>query len=286
MRFAVALALLSSACVTTGTYNAKVKELEDRNTQTEQQAKAQDDAAKKQIADLQKQVADLQAKLDDTSKKLADTQQKLDAANAARDDLSKKLDASVQKLTGEKGQIFQQLAAAKAQLDELNRQKAAAEARAATFHELARKLRAMTDAGTLQVQIRDGRMLIALPNDVLFDSGRATLKAEGKDAIAKVTEVLKSFPDRKFQVAGFTDDVPIHTARFPSNWELSTERAVDVTRFMIEKGLAPAQLAAVGYGEFAPVVPNDTPEHKAQNRRIEIALQPNLSELPPMDDVK
>jgi chemotaxis protein MotB len=86
-------------------------------------------------------------------------------------------------------------------------------------------------------------------------------------------------------VAGHTDDKAIHTARFPSNWELSTERAVTVARFLISKGMKPESLGAVGYGEFDPLVANDSDEHRAQNRRIEIQLQPNLSELPSMEGV-
>ena len=86
----------------------------------------------------------------------------------------------------------------------------------------------MIDAGQLKVVIRDGRMLIALPNDVLFDSGKTDIKPDGQAALAKVAQVLATIADRNFLVAGHTDDVPIHTARFPSNWELSTARAVEV----------------------------------------------------------
>jgi chemotaxis protein MotB len=78
--------------------------------------------------------------------------------------------------------------------------------------------------------------------------------------------------------------VPIKTELFPSNWELSTRRAVEVVHFLVAQGMAPKVLAAAGYGEFDPVAANDTPEHRAQNRRIEIVLQPNLSDLPPLDD--
>jgi len=272
-------ALFGSACVTTGTHNEKMAELNKRNDETKKQAEEQDQQNKARIAELEKQ--------------LADTQAKLAEAGAARDELSKKLDAAMQAHTGERSQLFQQVEAARKELDaagkqleELKRAKAAAEQRAATYQSLTKKLRAMTDAGQLKVKIREGRMIIALPNDVLFDSGKAQLKKEGKDALAQLAGVLKSFNDRKFQVAGHTDDDPIKTARFPSNWELSTARAVDVTRFLIEQGMDPKQLSAVGYGEFDPVMANDTEEHKAQNRRIEIALQPNISDLPPMDDVK
>ncbi len=281
----ICTALLAAGCVTTGKFDETVAQLNKRNDEAAQNAKSEDDASKATIADLKKQLADTQAQLKATQAKLAE-------ASGQRDDLSKQLDEAAQKHTGEKSELFQNLAKAKQQLDaaskqleEVNRQKAAAEARAATYADLTKKLRAMTDSGQLKVQIRDGRMLIALPSDVLFASGNAHLKQEGKDALAQLAGVLKSFTDRKFQIAGHTDDDPIKTPRFPSNWELSTARAVDVTRLLIEQGMDPKQVSAVGYGEFDPVVPNDSKEHKAQNRRIEIALQPNLSDLPPMEGV-
>jgi chemotaxis protein MotB len=129
-------------------------------------------------------------------------------------------------------------------------------------------------------------MLIALPNDVLFDSGKTDIKADGQAALTDVAKVLATIPDRNFLVAGDTDNVPIHTARFPSNWELSTARAVEVTKFLIANGMRPQVLAAAGYGEFDPVAPNDSADHQAQNRRIEIVLQPNLADLPSLDDAK
>jgi chemotaxis protein MotB len=143
----------------------------------------------------------------------------------------------------------------------------------------------MIDAGKLMVKIRKGRMLISMPNDVLFDSGSAILKKAGQETLGQVAQALSGLADRQFLVAGNTDDKPIRTARFPSNWELSTERAVVVTRFLISKGMKAEQLGALGYGEFDPIVGNDTAEHRAQNRRIEIQLQPNLSELPSMENL-
>jgi chemotaxis protein MotB len=91
--------------------------------------------------------------------------------------------------------------------------------------------------------------------------------------------VFKTLKGRTFQVAGDTDDVPIKTQRFPSNWELSTARAVEVVRFLIAQGVDPHALSAAGYGEFDPVASNDKADGRAKNRRIEIALQPNLDEL-------
>jgi len=128
-------------------------------------------------------------------------------------------------------------------------------------------------------------MIIALPNDILFDSGSTEVKKDGKAALAKVAQVLSTVPDRSFLVAGHTDNVPIHSELFPSNWELSTRRAVAVVHYLIAQNMNPKVLGAAGYGEWDPIAPNDTDAHRAQNRRIEIVLQPNIGDLPPLDDI-
>lgn len=79
--------------------------------------------------------------------------------------------------------------------------------------------------------------------------------------------------------AAYTDDDPIRHSGFASNWELATERALQVVKVLTENGMKPTALSAAGYGEFDPVVANDSPDHKAKNRRIEIVLQPNIDEL-------
>jgi chemotaxis protein MotB len=137
----------------------------------------------------------------------------------------------------------------------------------------------MIDAGQLKVALRNGHMVIQLANDVLFDSGRTDIKPAGQEAIKQVAVILKTIPDRRFQVAGDTDKVPIQTSLFPSNWELSTRRAVEVVRFLVGQGLRPEALSAAGYGEFDPIAPNDTAQNRQRNRRIEITLEPNINEL-------
>jgi chemotaxis protein MotB len=277
--------LLFAGCVTTSTHEKALADLKAQDEGALAKVKADGDA---KAADLQKQLdaaaqqkaaSDAQAK--EQEARLADLQAKLDAAQKRLDDLTKSLEGS----SGEKARLGKLLADTKGQLDELNRQKAAAEARAATYKKLTSQLRGMIDAGQLSVKIRKGRMLITLPNDVLFDSGSAKLKKAGDEALAKVAKALGAMGDRQFLVAGNTDDRPIHSARFPSNWELSTERAVEVVRTLIAQGMQPAQLGALGYGEFDPIAANDSDENRALNRRIEIQLQPNLSELPLMDDL-
>jgi chemotaxis protein MotB len=127
-------------------------------------------------------------------------------------------------------------------------------------------------------------MIIALGDKILFDPGKTDLKPEGKDALKQVSAVLKDLQNRNFQVAGHTDNIPIKSQKFRSNWDLSTARAVEVVNFMITSGLDGKRLSAAGYADMSPVAPNDTSENKARNRRIEITLVPNLDDLPPIDD--
>jgi chemotaxis protein MotB len=118
----------------------------------------------------------------------------------------------------------------------------------------------------------------------LFASGKADLSKQGKGALGEVTDVLVEFKDRRFMIAGHTDDVKIKTRKFKNNWDLSTARAISVVQFMIDAGFAAENLAAAGYGEFDPVAPNDTTDGRQLNRRIEIVLVPDLSELPTLTE--
>jgi chemotaxis protein MotB len=281
--FLLAVLLLGSACMTTSAHRAQMDELEKLRANDQAAATEKQKALEGEIANLKKSAADADAQY---KAELAKVEKSLDDSEALIGALKKQLEnlgQNVDKLSGEKGQLAQTLEQAKARLDELRRQEAAAEERAAMFRSLVGKLRSMIDSGQLSVVVRNGKMLLVLPNDVLFDSGRTDIKPAGVTALKQVATALAGVKGRTFLVAGHTDNVPIHTAEFASNWELSTTRAVVVTKLFVDNGVSPGQLAAAGYGEFDPVAPNDTPDHKAQNRRIEIELQPNLSELPSVE---
>jgi len=231
---------------------------------------------------------------DEKAAELAKTKATLDSEKAAHKKesdrsalLSKKLAAlgqDVSRLETERTDLGGELEQAKLRMEELKKAQAQAEARAAQFRKLVTQFKALTDAGKLKVEIRENRMVIALGDKILFDPGKTDLKPEGKDALTQVTAVLKDMQNRNFQVAGHTDNVPIKSKQFRSNWDLSTARAVEVVNFMISAGLDGKRLSAAGYADQSPVAPNDTPENKAKNRRIEITLVPNLDDLPPIDD--
>src|SRR5665647_3573599 len=262
----VAALAVAPACVTSGTHKKTVAQLK---------------ASKESEAQLTEKVADITKRLETANKEKSKLQKDVDDGKAMTEVMQARLVKLGQNVEG----LEKDKEEAAARLEELRKQKAAADARLSTFKNLLAKLRSMIDSGQLKVIIRDGRMIIALPNDILFDSGKTSVKAEGKAALEKVAQVLATVPDRDFLVAGHTDDVPIKTAQFGSNWELSTARAVEVVRFLITKGMNGKVLAAAGFAEFDPAIANDSTEHRAQNRRIEIVLQPNISDLPPLDDI-
>lgn len=174
----------------------------------------------------------------------------------------------------------------RAQLDELKKQKAAAEARAKLFDDLVSKLKKMTDTGKVAIAARHGQIVLLLETDVLFDVGKTEIKPEGVQALTDVAQALRTVQGRRFVVIGHTDTYPIQTKEFPSNWELSTARGVAVTKLLVAKGVSAADVTAAGHAEFDPVAPNASPEGRQANRRIEIALQPNVEELIALPEVK
>jgi chemotaxis protein MotB len=169
-------------------------------------------------------------------------------------------------------------------MEDLARAQAQAEARAAQFRKLVSQFRKMTEAGKLKVEIRDNRMIVSVGDKILFDPGKTQLKKEGADTLKEVAVVLKDVAGRDFQVAGHTDNTPIRSPRFRSNWDLSTARAVEVVNFMVASGMQPGRLSAAGYADQAPIGSNDTADGRSKNRRIEITLMPNLDDLPPIAD--
>jgi chemotaxis protein MotB len=170
--------------------------------------------------------------------------------------------AEAQRLQGR----LAQLSAIEAEVRERNR----------IYEEVLGRFRSLINAGRLSVSIVRGRMVINLPQDILFASGSADLGREGRETLSEIASVLSEFEDRTFQVEGHTDDDPISTARFPSNWELSAGRALSVVKLLVERGVSPTLVSGAAYGEFQPVATNETEEGQRLNRRIEIVMLPNL----------
>jgi chemotaxis protein MotB len=179
-----------------------------------------------------------------------------------------------------------QLAAAETQLAALNAERSEIKEDLAEFRQLSAQLKKMIDSGRLEVTFRRGRMIVELPAQVLFPSGSADLTPDGTKALHEVAKILRSMRSRRFIVAGHTDNIPVATPQFPSNWELSTARAVEVTKALIKGGLRPENLIAAGASEYDPVARNTSEKSRQKNRRIEIILEPRLRPLPGLEKDK
>jgi chemotaxis protein MotB len=140
------------------------------------------------------------------------------------------------------------------------------------YDALVQSLSKEVEKGQLQVKQYRNMLSVDLAEQIFFDSGSATLKAGGKNVLKTVGEALKGYENKIIRVVGHTDNVPVLKSPFPSNWELSVARATTVVRFLQEVGVAPERMIAAGRGEYNPVAPNDTPEGRQKNRRIEIML--------------
>jgi chemotaxis protein MotB len=129
---------------------------------------------------------------------------------------------------------------------------------------------------------RDG-IVVSLKEAGFFDSGSAAIRPDTLSTIAHFIGVIRPYPVH-IRIEGHTDNVPIHTARFDSNWELSTARATEMIKlFIAQFGIAPNRLSASGYGEYYPIASNDTPEGRAQNRRVDLVLlNPTAVVAPPL----
>lgn len=219
------------------------------------------------------------------NKQLTEENQTLQQKIAQLEDQVRQLNAQIQVLEEQNADLAKKAGATQEELKALRAEKAKRLAELQVYKDLFGKLKALVDAGTIQVEFRHGRLVVKLASSILFDSGKTELKPEGQTALANLATALKSLNDREFLVAGHTDNVPIKTAKFKTNWDLSTARAVEVVQFLITSGMSAKNIGAAGYGENDPVGDNATEEGKAQNRRIEVILMPLLGDIPELREM-
>lgn len=186
----------------------------------------------------------------------------------------------------EKSQLQGSVTEMRTALEQQQKRRQETEKRLAEFKELTSKFSKMVNSGKLSVKMVQGRMTVALSSDILFSSGSAKLSAEGISAIKEVTELLKALEGRKFQIEGHTDNIPMKSAVFPSNWELASARAMTVLKTMVDAGMPAAQISAASYGDTQPIADNTTVEGKKLNRRIAIVIVPDLSGLPGNEELE
>jgi chemotaxis protein MotB len=150
----------------------------------------------------------------------------------------------------------------------------------ATYDSINTQLQSEIEKGEVQLTQTGERIQVDLVDKILFPSGEADLTERGKEVLARLGGVIATVENKVIQVSGHTDDSPIKeklATNFPTNWELSVSRAVNVVRHLNETAKVPAKrLVAAGYGQWRPIATNATHEGRARNRRIEIVLTPDM----------
>jgi chemotaxis protein MotB len=262
----IAAAALAGCASQSAELEASQSELEARNATLRESEKAAQ-AQQAKIGELQAEVDHQKENVRELQLRLANLHKRL--AEMLKDHST--LEASVTEMT--------------AALAELEQRKEEADARLAELKSVLEKFRGLISAGKLKVKVVEGKIVVVMASDVLFSSGSAALSKDGKAEISEVSQLLASLPKRKFQVEGHTDNVPISTAQYPSNWELAAGRAITVVKTMVEVGMPLSRVSAASFADAEPAASNGTAEGRAANRRIEIILVPDLSTLPGFDEL-
>lgn len=216
--------------------------------------------------------AALQKELDEARQRVADLEAQLKAVGV-----------DLKELETEKSKIAATLQERERALAEYKARAARLEQIRQRYELLRKKLDALTKVG-LAVNIRKNRMVISLPGDVLFDTGKDTLRKDGEEILKQVAAVIRhdrSLLDRDYQVAGHTDSLPLGRPPFHDNWGLSLMRARSVLLYLIGKnGNLPRQRwSAAGYADTDPVAPNTTRDGQQKNRRCELVVLPDVDEM-------
>jgi chemotaxis protein MotB len=269
--------VLTTGCVTTKKYEARLSDIIALNAEKSKLTgtlQETEDSLKKETAAREAREADL-AKLGAEKEELLRTNELLMTANK---DINKSVaEISQEKLMAikEKDRIIAGLTQEK--MNAIKERDRVIEEQKHSYDNVVSELTEEIKKGEIEVKQLKDKLTLTMVEKILFDSGKADIKTNGKKVLDRVAEILKTINDKQIRIEGHTDNVPIGAVlagKFPTNWELSTSRATTVVRYLQEKGVSPAFLNASGYSEFKPVDSNETDEGKAKNRRIEIVLIP------------
>ncbi|KPJ58068.1 MAG: hypothetical protein AMS15_09265 [Planctomycetes bacterium DG_23] len=234
--------------------DTQVVTLKEDNLKLEEILQARSDTLSKNIVDLRAHVGDLQ--------------KENDLLKGENEDLSRNVKA-----------LEENNAALQSETQALERQrKKEMEEMRGTYENLLENMKGEIEKGEITITQLRGKLKVNMVDEILFDSGKTTIKPQGLEVLERVGSVLLNVKDKAISIEGHTDDVPIGaelSKKYPTNWELSAVRATTVARYLQEKtGIDPGLLSAIGYGEYQPVAPNESEEGRAKNRRIEIVLVP------------
>ena len=193
--------------------------------------------------------------------------------SAEADNLSKELAAQQEKNKA----LADENAALKESTSKLEKKSKEVEATSNTYKDLLQEMKGEIAKGQITITELKGKLTMDVVDKILFDSGESTVKEEGLAVLKRVVDILKNVKDKNIRVEGHADNVKIIgklAKKYPTNWDLSYARAINVTKYLQQEGIDPKVLSATAFGEYQPVADNSTPEGRAKNRRIAIILLP------------
>jgi chemotaxis protein MotB len=213
-------------------------------------------------AELTKMRNELKSERDKQLKELADL----------KSDYERKIASLNSEITNMKNELAELQKLTEKQKEELDRMEDQAK-------DIEKKLAEEIKKGEITLKRFHDKLIINIDDKICFDSGSSELKKDVMPALQKITAILVSYPENRITVEGHTDNVPISTARFRDNWQLSTERALSVLNYLLrsDKKLNPTRFSAAGHGEYNPILPNTTAANRALNRRVDIVVVPRLA---------
>ncbi|MDP2279121.1 MAG: OmpA family protein [Nitrospirota bacterium] len=284
MMFVVLGILIFSGCVSSQEHKAVLGDIDNLKkdiSAMEEKLKAKEGekaALESELSKLKKENANLKSMLeankDELTRDLISVKAKLSEKEQKIKELENELKSKNAQITELKNEISGLSKEKSLAIDE--KDKAVAELKK-TYTNLVDELKDEIKKGEIAVtQLRD-KLSLSMVDKILFDSGSADVKKDGKKVLDRVAEILRKVTDKQIRIEGHTDNVKIGpriAKKFPTNWELSNARATNVLRYLQEKGVDPKLLSPAGYAEYKPVESNDTEDGKSKNRRIEIVLIP------------
>ena len=273
----IGLSWALGGCVSMGKFDLKEKEANDtaRNLQELQQKYS--DLISENKSRTEKLDCDVAGLSQDKETLTAENKKLTEILNAKSDELSREL-AEVRQRSSELEDENNRLKDETVNLRKTKTEEAQKTSR--TYEEMLEKMKVEISQGQVTISELKGKLTVNLVDAVLFDSGKSEVKPAGLVVLQKVIDILKTVKDKAIRIEGHTDNVQISgslSKKYSNNWELSSARAINVTRYLQQQGIDPAVLSAVAYGEYHPVAGNNSDEGKAKNRRIEIILVPKDS---------
>lgn len=233
-----------------------------------------------EIVSLKENIEGLKGNIADLNQSITDIEKKYNELSGEKLSQAEQFNLALKQKSGELDEKERLLAEREKALNELKQVIARQDSITRRLNDVLRNALLGFNSDEVGIEIKNGKVYVSMTDKLLFKSGSAAVEAKGKEAIKLLAEVLDKNQDIDILIEGHTDNVPIKTAVYRDNWDLSVARATSIVRILTDEyKITPTRLTASGRGEFMPRATNETPEGRASNRRTEIILSPKLDEI-------